>query len=66
MTSQFNYAETFVIPAAANSYSLKNLGKVRAKVIVCFLKPDWTLASLLQGKPSSQISSGLISYLAHF
>jgi mannose-6-phosphate isomerase class I len=34
----FAYAETFVIPAAANSYALTNLGQSRAKVIKAFLK----------------------------
>ncbi|HVW98357.1 MAG TPA: class I mannose-6-phosphate isomerase [Mucilaginibacter sp.] len=34
----FAFAETFVIPAAAKSYRLKNLGKSRAKVIKAFLK----------------------------
>ena len=32
------YAETFVIPAAAKSFKLKNMGKGRAKVINAFLK----------------------------
>jgi mannose-6-phosphate isomerase class I len=34
----FGYAETFVVPAAASSYILTNLGKSRAKVIKAFLK----------------------------
>lgn len=34
----FAFAETFVIPAAAKSYTLGNLGKGRAKVIKAFLK----------------------------
>lgn len=34
----FAYAETFVIPAAAKSYRLTNLGKSGAKVIKAFLK----------------------------
>ncbi|NHA05293.1 hypothetical protein G7092_15900 [Mucilaginibacter sp. HC2] len=34
----FAYAETFVVPAAAQSYTLINLGKNRAKVIKAFLK----------------------------
>lgn len=35
---QFAFAETFVVPAAAVSYKLTNLGKDRAKVIKAFLK----------------------------
>ena len=35
---QFAYAETFVVPAAASSYKLTNLGKTPAKVIKAFLK----------------------------
>jgi mannose-6-phosphate isomerase class I len=34
----FAYAETFVVPAAATSYTLTNLGQSRAKVIKAFLK----------------------------
>jgi mannose-6-phosphate isomerase class I len=34
----FAYAETFVIPAAATSYTLTNLGNSRARVIKAFLK----------------------------
>ena len=35
---QYAYAETFVVPAAAVSYTLTNLGPHQAKVIVAFLK----------------------------
>jgi mannose-6-phosphate isomerase class I len=35
---QYAYAETFIVPAAAQSYRLTNLGAGRAKVIQAFLK----------------------------
>jgi predicted secreted hydrolase len=35
---QFNYAETFVVPAAAREYELVNDGKSIAKVIKAFIK----------------------------
>lgn len=35
---EFAFAETFVVPAAAKSYVLTNLGKGRAKVIKAFIK----------------------------
>lgn len=35
---KFAYAETFVVPAAAKSYTLTNLGKSKARVIKAFLK----------------------------
>ncbi|MEN0053612.1 MAG: class I mannose-6-phosphate isomerase [Mucilaginibacter sp.] len=34
----YRYAETFVVPAAAKSYTLINKGTVRAKVVKAFLK----------------------------
>ena len=38
-TSQlFNFAETFIVPAAAKSYTLINKGKAPAKMIVSFVK----------------------------
>lgn len=37
-TSTFQYAETFVIPAAAEAYTLINIGTTRAKVIKAFVK----------------------------
>ncbi|HWZ36491.1 MAG TPA: class I mannose-6-phosphate isomerase [Mucilaginibacter sp.] len=37
---KFAYAETFVIPAAAKSYTLTNLGTSKARVIKAFLKDN--------------------------
>jgi len=37
-TRQFHYAETFVLPAAAHSYTLINQGPARAKVVKAFIK----------------------------
>jgi Zn-dependent peptidase ImmA (M78 family) len=36
----FSYAETFVVPAAANAYRLTNRGTVPAKVVKAFIKPE--------------------------
>ncbi|MFB0494788.1 mannose-6-phosphate isomerase class I [Mucilaginibacter sp. SG538B] len=35
-----HYAETFIIPAAVKSYTLKNTGKTRVKVVKAFVKDE--------------------------
>ena len=40
-SQRFNFAETFLVPAAANQYRLVNEGSASAKVVKAFLKPDW-------------------------
>jgi mannose-6-phosphate isomerase class I len=37
---EYNYAETFVVPAATESYRITNLGEGKAKVIQAYVKPD--------------------------
>jgi mannose-6-phosphate isomerase class I len=36
----YHFAETFIVPAAADRYHLRNLGSSEARVIVAFLKPE--------------------------
>lgn len=58
----FNYAETFVVPAGAKTVKMKNLGTERVKVLVVFLKQDWSMEQVLQRKPGTQPRTGMPSY----
>jgi mannose-6-phosphate isomerase class I len=40
-SQRFNYAETFVVPAAAQEFTLVNQGESPAWVVVAYLKPGW-------------------------
>lgn len=40
-TQRFNYAETFILPAAAETFTLINEGKSTAWVVIASLKPEW-------------------------
>ncbi|HVU15198.1 MAG TPA: class I mannose-6-phosphate isomerase, partial [Phototrophicaceae bacterium] len=42
----FNFAETFIVPAAAKSYRLINRGKAAAKVVKAFLKDERSISAL--------------------
>jgi hypothetical protein len=44
----YYYAETFAIPAAAETYTLVNKGPGRAKVIKAFIKEEHPVFSTIQ------------------
>jgi hypothetical protein len=39
-TSQFSYAETFVIPAAVTAYTVRYSGTQKAFLVVAYVKED--------------------------
>ncbi|NEU08542.1 hypothetical protein GZH53_09495 [Flavihumibacter sp. R14] len=45
--TEFHYAETFAIPAAAQSYTVTNQGSSRAKLVKAFCKDEFNLTSVL-------------------
>lgn len=51
MRQEFHYAETFVIPAAAEHYRLIHAGRGGGKIIKAFLKPKAVVEEIL-GKPN--------------
>ena len=46
LEQEINFAETFIIPAAAVSYQLINQGKKQAKVVTAFVKDECCLAKI--------------------
>jgi mannose-6-phosphate isomerase class I len=50
MKQVFNYAETFVVPAAAKRFKLTNLGATTAKVVTSFVKANATKTEFKSAK----------------
>jgi len=39
--TRYNFAETFIIPAATQSFTLRHIGDSEVKIMCAFMKPEW-------------------------